>query len=105
MKLPRRYVIPLLTIWAAISLFGGLASITAFLYQYRVAPRTVVAGQSVSNLSRHEALGLINQKRVELSQAALTVQHQDDTVTLPLTELGVTVAEPTDNVVSPANNS
>ncbi len=82
------------TITATLAILSSVASITAFTYQNKVAPRTVVAGQSVSNLDKVEAAKLIQAKQSELASQSLELIYGDKTANISLPDLGVTINGP-----------
>jgi len=101
----RRWImITALGVACAVTLVAGAASVTAFAYQNRIQPRTVIAGASISNFSREAAETAIRQKQEELAQASLAVTYNEQTATLALKDLGVSIAGPEHNVVGAPNN-
>ncbi len=99
MKVTKRtWAISGLSILAAATLVCGAASVTAYAYQNRVLPKTIVAGLAVGGLTHQEAGQLILQKERELSTASLSITYLDQTQQIPLTDLGVSVVGPEQEV-------
>ncbi len=96
----RILLIAALSTVAAITLLCGTAAVTAYAYQNRVLPRTIVAGLSVGSLTHQQAAQLLLQKESELASATLPVVYQDQSADIPLVDLGVSIAGPDQNVTS-----
>ncbi|QQG49647.1 MAG: L,D-transpeptidase [Candidatus Berkelbacteria bacterium] len=93
-----------LCLTCAVALVAGVAAVTAFAYQNRLSPRTIIAGESVGNMSTAEAERIIAAKQNSLTAATLTLTYNDKTEAVPLTELGVVIAGPELNVLLAPNN-
>lgn len=100
----RLFLITGLSIIAATTLVCSAAAVTAYAYQNRVLPRTIVAGLSVGSLTHQEAAQLIIQKEAELATAVIPVTYQDRSESIPLVELGVSIAGPDQNVTASQND-
>jgi lipoprotein-anchoring transpeptidase ErfK/SrfK len=100
----RLLLISALSLTALSTVTCSAAAVTAYAYQNRVLPRTIVAGLSVGSLTHQQATQLLLQKETELSNATLQVTYQDQTASIPLVELGVSVAGPDQNVTRTQND-
>lgn len=100
----RLAIITGLSLACAVALVAGAAAVTAFAYQNRVSPRTIVAGESVGSLSRVEAERIIAAKQAQLASATLTMAYGNKTEMVPVTDLGVDIAGPEQNILLAPNN-
>jgi lipoprotein-anchoring transpeptidase ErfK/SrfK len=89
-----------LSLLSTLTLTCGAASVTAYAYQNRVAPRTIVAGLSVGSISYQEAAQLVMTKERELSDTSLSITYLDQSRTIPLADLGVALAGPEQDVTT-----
>lgn len=105
MKVTKRTaLISALALFATATLVSSVAAVTAYAYQNRVLPRTFVAGVHVGSLTHQEATRILARKEQELAAAELSVTYLDQTQSISLPELGVSIAGPAVDVTKSSND-
>lgn len=93
-----------LSVLSTLTLTTSAAAVTAFAYQNRVQPRTIIAGQSIGNLSRTEAEQIIISKQEQLAATSLDLLYSDQHQVISLNDLGVSIAGPETGTLPASNN-
>lgn len=88
-KVKRRILVGIFGFLSVLSLISAAAAGTTLRYHNRVLPNTYLAGVSVGNSTPEQALNKLRAKATALSGEPITLQLEDKTVTLTLTDLGV----------------